>query len=253
MMEASFGLTGQTALVTGAGRGIGAAMAEALAAAGADIVLWGRSESSLRETQETCSSLGREVSTIIGDLSDPADASRAAGQLGDQRPVDILVNNAGMISRAPALEVDYADWQRVIATNLDSAFVLSQAVGAGMVERGRGSVINTASLLSFQGGINVASYTASKHALAGLTKALANEWAQYGVTVNAIAPGYIATDNTSALRADPDREAAIRARIPAGRWGTPEDLVGAVVFLAGPSARYITGHTLVVDGGWMAR
>ena len=253
MMEASFGLTGQTALVTGAGRGIGAAMAEALAAAGADIVLWGRSESSLRETQETCSSLGREVSTVIGDLSDPEEAARTARQLGDQRPVDILVNNAGMISRAPALEVAYSDWQRVVATNLDSAFVLSQAVGAGMVERRRGSVINTASLLSFQGGINVASYTASKHALAGLTKALANEWAQYGVTVNAIAPGYIATDNTSALRADPDREAAIRARIPAGRWGTPEDLVGAVVFLAGPSARYVTGHTLVVDGGWMAR
>ncbi|WP_344130498.1 SDR family oxidoreductase [Pedococcus bigeumensis] len=253
MMEASFGLTGQTALVTGAGRGIGAAMAEALAAAGADIVLWGRSESSLRETQETCSSLGREVSTVIGDLSDPEEAARTARELGDQRPVDILVNNAGMISRAPALEVAYSDWQRVVATNLDSAFVLSQAVGAGMVERRRGSIINTASLLSFQGGINVASYTASKHALAGLTKALANEWAQYGVTVNAIAPGYIATDNTSALRADPDREEAIRARIPAGRWGTPEDLVGAVVFLAGPSARYITGHTLVVDGGWMAR
>ncbi|GAA2158953.1 2-dehydro-3-deoxy-D-gluconate 5-dehydrogenase KduD [Pedococcus bigeumensis] len=252
-MEASFGLTGQTALVTGAGRGIGAAMAEALAAAGADIVLWGRSESSLRETQETCSSLGREVSTVIGDLSDPEEAARTARELGDQRPVDILVNNAGMISRAPALEVAYSDWQRVVATNLDSAFVLSQAVGAGMVERRRGSIINTASLLSFQGGINVASYTASKHALAGLTKALANEWAQYGVTVNAIAPGYIATDNTSALRADPDREEAIRARIPAGRWGTPEDLVGAVVFLAGPSARYITGHTLVVDGGWMAR
>lgn len=253
MMEASFGLTGQTALVTGAGRGIGAAMAEALAAAGADIVLWGRSESSLGETQDTCSRLGREVSTVVGDLSDPEEASRTARQLGDQRPVDILVNNAGMISRAPALEVAYSDWQRVVATNLDSAFVLSQAVGAGMVERRKGSVINTASLLSFQGGINVASYTASKHALAGLTKALANEWAQYGVTVNAIAPGYIATDNTSALRADPDREAAIRARIPAGRWGTPEDLVGAVVFLAGPSARYVTGHTLVVDGGWMAR
>ena len=253
MMEANFGLTGQTALVTGAARGIGATMAVALAEAGADILLWGRSESSLSETREACASLGRDVATVIGDLSDPEKSSRTARELVEQRPIDILVNNAGMISRAPALQVDYADWQRVLATNLDSAFVLSQAVGAGMVERRTGSIINTASLLSFQGGINVTSYTASKHALAGMTKALANEWAQYNVTVNAIAPGYIATENTSALRADPVREAAIRDRIPAGRWGTPEDLTGAVVFLAGPSARYITGHTLVVDGGWLAR
>jgi 2-deoxy-D-gluconate 3-dehydrogenase len=163
------------------------------------------------------------------------------------------VNNAGTISRAPALDVGYDDWRRVLATNLDSAFVLSQAVGARMVERRAGSVINTASLLSFQGGINVASYTASKHALVGLTKALATEWADHGVTVNAVAPGYISTDNTTALREDPEREQAIRSRIPAGRWGTPDDVVGAVVFLAGPSGRYVTGHTLVVDGGWLAR
>jgi 2-deoxy-D-gluconate 3-dehydrogenase len=253
MIEAKFGLSGQTALVTGAGRGIGAAMAEALAAAGADLILWGRSESSLRSTAEVCSRLGRDVTTATGDLSDPEETSRTARALGAQRRIDILVNNAGMISRAPALQVNYSDWGRVLATNLDSAFVLCQAMGAGMVERRAGSIINTASLLSFQGGINVASYTASKHALAGMTKALANEWAEHQVTVNAIAPGYIETENTSALRADPEREAAIRARIPAGRWGTPEDLAGAVVFLAGPSARYVTGHTLVVDGGWMAR
>lgn len=253
MIEARFDLSGQTALVTGAARGIGAAMAEALAAAGADIILWGRTESSLRETTDACTRLGREVTAVTGDLSDPEEASSTARALAAQRRVDILVNNAGMISRDAALQVGYSDWRRVLSTNLDSAFVLSQAVGAGMVERRAGSIINTASLLSFQGGINVASYTASKHALAGMTKALANEWAQHQVTVNAIAPGYIATENTSALRADPEREAAIRARIPAGRWGTPEDLAGAVVFLAGPSARYVTGHTLVVDGGWLAR
>jgi 2-deoxy-D-gluconate 3-dehydrogenase len=253
MIEASFGLSGQTALVTGAARGIGAAMAEALAAAGADLVLWGRSESSLRETAGACARLGRDVATVVGDLSDPEAAFGTATEVAAERQVDILVNNAGMISRSPSLEVDRADWRRVLATNLDSAFALSQALGAGMVSRGAGSIINTASLLSFQGGINVASYTASKHALAGLTKALANEWAEHNVTVNAIAPGYIATDNTGPLRADPEREAAIRARIPAGRWGTPQDLTGAVVFLAGPSARYITGHTLVVDGGWMGR
>jgi 2-dehydro-3-deoxy-D-gluconate 5-dehydrogenase len=253
MIEASFGLTGQTALVTGAARGIGAAMAEALAAAGADIILWGRSETSLRETAEACTALGRDVNTVVGDLSDPEAAWRTARELASRLQIDILVNNAGMISRAPALQVSYPDWRRVLSTNLDSAFVLSHAVGAAMVQRRAGSIINTASLLSFQGGINVASYTASKHALAGMTKALANEWAEHQVTVNAIAPGYIATENTSALRADTERESAIRARIPAGRWGTPEDLAGAVVFLAGPSARYVTGHTLVVDGGWMAR
>lgn len=253
MIEARFGLSGQTALVTGAARGIGAAMAEALAAAGADIILWGRSESSLSATSDACTRLGRDVTSVTGDLSDLDDAAATARALVASRRVDILVNNAGMISRGPALQTEYSDWRRVLSTNLDSAFVLSQAVGAGMVERRAGSIINTASLLSFQGGINVASYTASKHALAGLTKALANEWAEYQVTVNAIAPGYIATENTSALRADPERESAIRARIPAGRWGTPEDLAGAVVFLAGPSARYVTGHTLVVDGGWMAR
>jgi 2-dehydro-3-deoxy-D-gluconate 5-dehydrogenase len=253
MMQSMFGLSGQVALVTGAGRGIGAAIAKALAAAGADVVLWGRSESGLCETAEACSQLGREVTTVVGDLSDPQGAAATARELAAERRIDILVNNAGTISRAPALDVGYEDWRRVLATNLDSAFMLSQAVGAGMVERRAGSVINTASLLSFQGGINVPSYTASKHALVGLTKALATEWADQGVTVNAVAPGYISTDNTTALREDPEREHAIRSRIPAGRWGTPDDVVGAVVFLAGPSARYVTGHTLVVDGGWLAR
>jgi 2-deoxy-D-gluconate 3-dehydrogenase len=253
MIESMFGLSGQVALVTGASRGIGAATAQALAAAGADVILWGRSEPGLRETADACSELGRTVTTVTGDLSDPEAAARAARATVHEHRVDILVNNAGVISRAPALDVDYVEWKRVLATNLDSAFVLSQIFGAAMVARGAGSIINTASLLSFQGGVRVPSYTASKHALAGLTKALANEWAEHGVTVNAVAPGYISTDNTDALRADPEREPAIRARIPAGRWGRPDDVVGAVVFLAGPSARYVTGHTLVVDGGWLAR
>jgi 2-deoxy-D-gluconate 3-dehydrogenase len=253
VIESMFGLSGKAALVTGAGRGIGAAVARGLAAAGADVILWGRSESGLRETADACSQLGRKVTTVSGDLSDPRATATTARELAAEQRIDILVNNAGTISRAPALDVDYADWRAVLATNLDSAFVLAQVVGAGMVERGAGSVISTASLLSFQGGINVPSYTASKHALVGLTKALANEWADRGVTVNAVAPGYISTDNTTALREDPEREHAIRSRIPAGRWGTPDDVVGAVVFLAGPSARYVTGHTLVVDGGWLAR
>jgi 2-dehydro-3-deoxy-D-gluconate 5-dehydrogenase len=253
MIDAMFGLSGQVALVTGAARGIGAAIAETLAGAGADVVLWGRSESSLGTTAEACRALGRQVTLVGCDLSDPQEVADTALGLVAEHRIDVLVNNAGMISRAPALEVGYDDWRRVLATNLDSAFVLTQAVGTGMVERRAGSVINTASLLSFQGGLNVVSYTASKHALAGMTKALANEWADHQVTVNAVAPGYLATDNTAALRADPDREHAIRSRIPAARWGTPADVVGAVVFLAGPSARYITGHTLVVDGGWLAR
>ncbi len=253
MIESMFGLAGQTALVTGAARGIGAAAAEALVRAGADVVLWGRSEASLAGTAQACRALGGQVGIVGCDLGDQdAVRSTAEALVADHR-IDILVNNAGMISRAPVLETSYADWRRVLSTNLDSAFVLAQVVGRGMVARRAGSVINTASLLSFQGGVNVASYTASKHALAGMTKALANEWAEHEVTVNAVAPGYIATDNTGPLRSDPERELAIRSRIPAGRWGTPADVGGAIVFLAGPSARYITGHTVVVDGGWLAR
>lgn len=253
MTEHMFGLAGRTAVVTGAARGIGAAIAEALAAAGSDVVLWGRTKSGLDDTAAKCRALGRAVSTVACDLSDPDETIRVARTVSSDQQVDILVNNAGMIARAPALEVPYVDWRRVLTTNLDSAFLLSQAFGEGMVARRNGAIINTASLLAFQGGIHVPAYTASKHALAGLTKALANEWAEEDVTVNAVAPGYISTDNTYALRADGEREPAIRSRIPAGRWGRPEDVVGAVVFLAGPSARYITGHTLVVDGGWLAR
>ena len=167
--------------------------------------------------------------------------------------VDIVVNNAGTISRAPAADTALEDWQRVIDTNLSSVFQISQACGKAMITRGSGRIINIASLLSFQGGINVPAYTASKHGVAGVTKALANEWGSKGVTVNAIAPGYISTDNTEALRNDPDRNASILARIPIGRWGTPEDLSAVAVFLASPAAAYINGEILTVDGGWMGR
>jgi len=167
--------------------------------------------------------------------------------------IDILVNNAGTIRRAPAVDYPTSDWNDVLRVNLDAVFHLSQAVGRGMIERGWGRIINIASMLSFQGGILVPAYTASKHAVAGLTKALANEWAASGVTVNAIAPGYMATDNTAALRADTEREASISSRIPAGRWGTPGDLQGAFVFLASDAAAYVTGTVLPVDGGWLVR
>jgi len=246
-----FDLTGRTALVTGAGKGIGQAVAVGLAHAGADLVLHARRESDLDETASSVRRAGRRATTWVQDLAaPPEDLAAAASALGD---VDILVNNAGVIHRAPALQQTYDTWRSVLAVNLDAVFVLTRAVGEGMVARGRGKVITVASLLSFQGGLNVAGYTASKHAVAGLTRALANEWSAHGVQVNAIAPGYIETANTGALRADPDRERAIRERIPAGRWGRPDDLVGAAVFLASPAADYVAGHVLVVDGGWMAR
>jgi 2-deoxy-D-gluconate 3-dehydrogenase len=167
--------------------------------------------------------------------------------------VDILVNNAGTIRRAPAIDYSEHDWDTVVQANLDAVWLLSQQIGAGMVQRGRGKIINIASLLSFQGGITVPAYTATKHAVAGLTKALANEWAAHGVQVNAIAPGYFKTDNTQALRENADRAPQILARIPAGRWGEPDDLAGAAVFLASRASDYVNGHLLVVDGGWMAR
>lgn len=251
--ELNFRLDGSTALVTGARGGIGRASALALARAGADLVLWGRDESATVGVADEVRRLGREVIVVSGDLADLAATETAATELSTRRPIDILVNNAGTISRGPAVEVSLAQWQDVIRVNLDSAFLLARCFGAPMLERGHGKIINVASLLSFQGGVSVPSYTASKHALAGLTKALANEWAAQGVNVNAVAPGYISTENTAALRTDPDRERAIRSRIPAGRWGEAADVVGAVVFLAGPASSYVHGHTLVVDGGWLGR
>jgi 2-deoxy-D-gluconate 3-dehydrogenase len=244
-----FDLSGRTALVTGARGGIGAAIAVGLAAAGADLVLHGHHDN-LAETEASVRALGRKASTVVADLSRP----EAAASLAEEHAgVDILVNNAGIINRGPAVAVPLDRWREVLAVNLDSVFAMSQVIGRAMVHRGAGKIITVASLLSFQGGLNVSAYTASKHAVAGLTKALANEWAPHNVQVNAIAPGYIETDNTAALQADPVREPQIRQRIPAGRWGKPADIAGAAVFLACPASDYVNGHVLVVDGGWMGR
>lgn len=252
-VEENFGLNGKHALVTGASKGIGAACALALANAGADLTLWGRGDASLSETKTQCEELGVTVSIISADMSDLAEVSKTASQVITKEKIDILINNAGTISRAPAIDTTQSDWQRVIDVNLNAIFTLTQIVARPMLERGTGQIINIASLLSFQGGINVPAYTASKHAIVGLTKALANEWASNGVNVNAIAPGYIATDNTKPLMNDIERNRAILARIPIGRWGDPTDISGAAVFLASQAAKYITGHVLVVDGGWLAR
>jgi 2-deoxy-D-gluconate 3-dehydrogenase len=250
-----FDLTGRLAVVTGARRGIGRAVASALAGAGADIIgVSANLEESGSAVEKDVTAAGRSFEAIRADLADPAAVRELGADLaGRDRPVDILVNNAGTIRRAPADRHTDADWELVLQVNLTAQFVLARAVGGAMVARGSGKIIFTASLLSFQGGITVPGYTAAKHGIAGLTKALANEWAPCGVSVNAIAPGYIATDNTQALRDDPDRAAAILGRIPAGRWGAADDLAGAAVFLASDAAAYVHGIILPVDGGWLGR
>jgi 2-dehydro-3-deoxy-D-gluconate 5-dehydrogenase len=254
-MTGPFSLTGQLALVTGARRGIGLAIAEALAAAGADVI--GVSASIERDgdtARERVEAHGRRFWPFEADLAQrPATAELLSRVRALGRPIDILVNNAGSIHRAPAAEHPDEAWDRVLEVNLSAPFRLARALGSDMVGRGRGKIVFTASLLAFQGGITVPGYTASKHAIAGITKALANEWAPHGVNVNAIAPGYIATDNTRALRDDPLRGRAILERIPAGRWGRPDDIAGAAVFLASPASNYVNGTVLVVDGGWMGR
>ena len=251
-LESQFSLTGKKALVTGSSKGIGASIAQALAQAGADIVLVGRTKDSLEATKSAIINIGRKVEIVLCDVSSADAIKEAFSDIADLK-VDILINNAGSISRAPAAEAQMDEWNRIIETNLNSVFQISQACGRAMIAQGAGTIINIASLLSFQGGINVPAYTASKHGVAGVTKALANEWGSRGVTVNAIAPGYISTDNTAALRADADRNASILARIPIGRWGNPEDIASVAVFLASPAARYINGEVLTVDGGWMGR
>lgn len=252
MSGGMFDLTGSLAVVTGIRRGIGRAMAEALADAGADIIGVSANLALGSDVQVAVEGKSRSFEAFTCDFAD-TDAVDALGRQLAERQPDILVNNAGTIERAAAAVHPRAAWDRVLNVNLSSQFALSQAVGAGMLERGRGKIIFTASLLSFQGGINVPGYAAAKSGIAGLTKALANEWAVGGVNVNAIAPGYIATDNTAALRADEDRSQSILERIPAGRWGRPDDLAGATVFLASRASDYVNGIVLPVDGGWLGR
>ncbi|CAM3302423.1 2-dehydro-3-deoxy-D-gluconate 5-dehydrogenase KduD [Asticcacaulis taihuensis] len=251
-MSSLFDLTGKVAIVTGGNKGLGAGIALALAEAGADIaVVSTRTET---ETVEAAKALGRKAIHIAADLTAIEPVERIVSTtLSDLGGLDILVNNAGMIRRADSVDFTEADWDAVIDLNLKSAFFLAQACGRHMIAQGSGKIINIASMLSFQGGIRVPSYTASKSGIAGITKLLANEWASKGVNVNAIAPGYMATDNTAALQADEARNRSILERIPAGRWGQPSDMAGAAVFLASAASDYVNGITLPVDGGWLAR
>ena len=250
-----FRLDGKVALVTGASRGLGQGIATALASAGADVVLHSSEAQATAAAAEIEATTGRRTETLTANLSDReatdrlvADALAAFGQ------IDILVNNAGIIRRQPAADHSDEDWDDVLEVNLSSVFRLSRAIGRHLIERrARGKIISIASMLSFQGGITVPGYAAAKGGLVQLTKALANEWAAHGINVNAIAPGYMETDNTSALRADAARYRAITERIPAGAWGTPQDLAGAAIFLASRASDYVHGHVLVVDGGWLSR
>jgi 2-deoxy-D-gluconate 3-dehydrogenase len=251
-MAANFDLSGRVAAVTGANTGIGRGIAEALAGAGADIAAIGRSDPA--ETLAAVEALGRRGAWIKADLGSKLDYSAVVGEVvGKLGGLHILVNNAGTIRRNNAIDFTEADWDAVLDVNLKAVFFLSQAAARHMIPAGGGKIINIASMLSFQGGVRVPSYTASKSGVAGLTKLLANEWAASGINVNAIAPGYFATNNTAALQADVKRNAEILGRIPAGRWGDPQDLGGAAVFLASSAANYVQGIILPVDGGWLAR
>lgn len=249
-----FNLSGKTALVTGSDTGLGQAMAIALAEAGADIVGASNVEAIQGgETEKAITGLGRTFTGYVVDLSDRAQLYNFIKDVKSSHTIDILINNAGMILRKPVAEHPDDWWDKVITVNLDAQFLLTREFGKDMVERGSGKIVFTCSLLSFQGGINVPGYTASKSAVAGLVKAFANEWSGKGVNINGIAPGYIATNNTQALREDPVRSKAILDRIPAGRWGLPSDFKGPVVFLSSGASGYMNGHVMVVDGGWMAR
>lgn len=248
-----FKLDGKIALVTGASRGLGAGLAEALAQAGADVILVARGD--LTATVKLVEATGRKAYPFHADQADRASTDRLIAALGHEIPMpDILVNNGGTIKRGAFTEFLQADWDEVLEVNLTSLFRLSQAVARDWVaRRSGGKIIHIASMMTFQGGIRIASYTAAKSGIGGLTKLMANELAPHGINVNAIAPGYMATDNTEALRADAGRNKSIMERIPAGRWGTPADLQGAVVFLASPASNYMQGHILAIDGGWLAR
>ena len=251
-MTSPFDLSGKVAVVTGANTGIGQGIALALAAAGADIAAVGRSAAT--ETVEKARALGRKAEIISADLSSIEPVNRVVDEAEEKLGgLHILVNNAGIIRRGDSIDFTEEDWDAVVDTNLKSVFFLCQAVARHMIPNGGGKIINIASMLTFQGGIRVPSYTASKSGIGGLTKLLANEWAAKGINVNAVAPGYIATNNTAALQADETRNRQIMERIPAGRWGDPGDLGGAAVFLASRASDYVQGHILAVDGGWLAR
>ena len=252
-MSRLFSLEGSVALVTGASRGIGAAIAAGLAEAGADVAVHAHARSP-EETCERVRALGRRALAVAGDVADPATPERLVRETIDGLGgLDTLVNNAGTIRRSPAAETSDEDWLAVVGVDLHGVFRACRAAGRHMLAQGHGRIVNVASLLAFQGGILVPAYAAAKGGVAQLTKALANEWAGKGVNVNAIAPGYVRTDNTAALQADPARSRQILERIPAGRWGEPADVVGAALFLCSPASDYVHGHVLVVDGGWMGR
>lgn len=249
-----FKLDGKVALVTGASGGLGQAIAVALAEAGADLAVHSHHESGSAETCSLIDKTGKSPLAVFGEMSDKGVPRKLVDEVVNRfGRVDILINNAGMIRRTPAIDFSEEDWSTVLEVNLSSVFRLSQAAGRKMIEQGSGKIVNIASLLSFQGGITVPAYTASKSGVAGLTKAFANEWAKFNINVNAIAPGYMETNNTTALRADETRNRQILERIPAGRWGAADDLAGAAVFLSSSAADYLQGHILVVDGGWLAR
>ena len=251
-MSGPFDLTGTTAAVTGGGRGLGLGISTALLEAGADVIVFGRGGISA-ELTEHAASLGRTATFVALDLADADAIAAAAQQVLATHQVDILVNNAGTQDRYPAVDFPLQAWDRVLNINLRAVFQLCQLFGRPMLERGQGKIINLASLLSFQGGLTVPAYAASKGAVAQLTKALCNEWSSQGVNVNAVAPGYMATEMNTALLADPARMEQLSMRIPAGRWGQPEDIGNVVVFLASSAASYVHGQVLAVDGGWMAR
>lgn len=254
MANQLFNLEGKTALITGASRGLGQKIAEGLALAGVHVICSSSREGGCDQTLANIEAAGGKAQQIAADLS----GSDSVIALADKaqslvNTIDILVNVGGTIYRSPAVEHSYTEWQNVIKVNLDASFLLAQKLAPAMINKGQGKIVNIASMLSYTGGITVPSYTASKHAVSGLTKALANEWGQHNIQVNAIAPGYFRTDNTQALQDDPVRNKEIESRIPAARWGEPEDLVGAAIFLSSAASNYVNGHILAVDGGWLAR
>ncbi|MEP1445281.1 MAG: SDR family oxidoreductase [Paraglaciecola sp.] len=254
MNNSLFNLQNKTALVTGASRGLGQQIAIGLANAGVNVICSSSQTGGCSQTLQKIADSNGKGFEMTADLSSENSVRNLAKQALDKVGcVDILVNVGGTIFRSPAVDYPYNEWQRVIQVNLDASFILAQALAPNMIKKGMGKIINIASMLSYTGGITVPAYTASKHAISGLTKALANEWGHLNLQVNAIAPGYFRTDNTQALQDDPVRNKEIESRIPAGRWGEPEDIVGTTIFLASSASNYVNGHILAVDGGWLAR